>query len=93
MAKPGYSCAIEGGGRSAEERRAAADARQRAREGWDPEGEPPGSGEGTGSAAGGRGPRMSRYYGGADVYGRRRLVAGVCILIVVLVLFAMLGGC
>ena len=39
------------------------------------------------------GSRMSRYYGGADVYGRRRLVAGVCILVAVVVLFAMLGGC
>jgi len=36
---------------------------------------------------------MSRHYGGADVYGRRRLIAGACILIAVLVLFAMLGGC
>jgi len=36
---------------------------------------------------------MSRHYGGADVYGRRRLIAGVAILIAVLVLFAMLGGC
>ena len=36
---------------------------------------------------------MSRYYGGAEVYGRRRRVAGVIILIVAVVLFSMLGGC
>ncbi len=36
---------------------------------------------------------MSRHYGGADVYGRRRLIAGVIILIVAVVLFSMLGGC
>lgn len=83
---------IESGGRrSADERRAAAEARQRAREGRGPEGDAPGEG-GEGWAAQER-PRMSRHYGGADVYGRRRLIAGVCILIVVLVLFAMLGGC
>jgi hypothetical protein len=83
-----------GDGRSAEERRAAAEARQRAREGRPlPEDEAEAGGEGGEGWAPRERPRMSRHYGGADVYGRRRLIAGICILIVALVLFAMLGGC
>jgi hypothetical protein len=36
---------------------------------------------------------MNRYGGEGDAHRRRRIIAVVCGLVVVLVLFAMLGGC
>jgi hypothetical protein len=36
---------------------------------------------------------MSRHYGGADVYGRRRLYAGLAVVAFIIILFLMLGGC
>ena len=64
---------MESSGRSPEERRAAAEARARARAG-----EPPATGDE--ELLGGTGPRgaagqLSRHYGGGDVYMRRRLIA------------------
>jgi hypothetical protein len=46
----------------------------------------------------GTGPRgargeMSRHYGGGDVYARRRLWAGVGVVVVLFLLFVLLGGC
>jgi hypothetical protein len=82
---------IEGRGRTPEERRAAAEARARARRG-----EPPETGDdellepaGPQGAEG----EIERHYGGGDVYLRRRLVAlGVVIVLIVLV-FLLVGGC
>ncbi|MGZ5356635.1 MAG: hypothetical protein ACXWE8_09780, partial [Solirubrobacterales bacterium] len=37
--------------------------------------------------------RMNRYGGEGETQRRRRIIAVVCGLVVVLVLFAMLGGC
>jgi len=36
---------------------------------------------------------MRRYGGGDEVYARRRLIAGIAILAIVVILFSMLGGC
>jgi len=82
---------MESSGRSPEERRAAAEARSRARSG-----EPPATGDeellgGTGRR-GADGP-MSRHYGGPDVYMRRRLIAGAAVIVVIVLLFLLVGGC
>jgi hypothetical protein len=82
---------MEAGGRSPEERRAAAEARARARAG-----EPPATGDD--ELLGGTGPRgargdMSRHYGGGDVYMRRRLWAGIGVVVVILLLLLLVGGC
>jgi hypothetical protein len=82
---------MESSGRSSEERRAAAEARARARTG-----EPPATGdeellEGDGPR-GADGP-FSRHYGGPDVYMRRRLIAGAAVIVVIVLLFLLLGGC
>jgi hypothetical protein len=82
---------MESSGRSSEERRAAAEARARARSG-----EPPATGdeellEGTGQS-GADGP-MSRYGGGPDLYMRRRLIAGAAVIVLIIVIFLLVGGC
>jgi hypothetical protein len=82
---------MESSGRSSEERRAAAEARARARQG-----EPPATGdeelvEGSGPR-GADGP-MSRHYGGPDVYMRRRLLAGAAVVVLIILLFLLVGGC
>ncbi|MFL5907565.1 MAG: hypothetical protein ACJ75Z_08220 [Solirubrobacterales bacterium] len=82
---------MESGGRSPEERRAAADARARARSG-----EPPETGDDELlSGAGETGARgsMSRHYGGPDIYMRRRLIAGGAAILVILLIFLLVGGC
>jgi hypothetical protein len=82
---------MESSGRSPEERRAAAEARARARTG-----EPPATGdeellEGSGQ----RGPEgeMSRHYGGPDLFMRRRLIAGAAVIVLIVVAFLLVGGC
>jgi hypothetical protein len=93
---------MESSGRSAEERRAAAEARARARSG-----EPPATGDE--ELLGGTGPRgadsarardkrdplygASRYGGGLDVYMRRRLIAGAAVIVVIILIFLLVGGC
>ena len=82
---------MESGGRSPEERRAAADARARARSGEPPE-------NGDEELLGGNGPRgadgeMSRHYGGPDVYMRRRLVALGVVIVLIVAIFLLVGGC
>jgi hypothetical protein len=82
---------MESSGRSPEERKAAADARARARSG-----EPPATGDE--ELIGGTGPRgaegpMSRYGGGLDVYTRRRLIAGAAVIVVIVLIFLLVGGC
>jgi hypothetical protein len=82
---------MESSGRSPEERRAAAEARARARTG-----EPPATGDE--ELIGGSGPRgadgeMSRHYGGPDLYMRRRLLAIGGAIVVVVLLFLLVGGC
>jgi hypothetical protein len=82
---------MESSGRSPEERRAAADARARARSG-----EPPATGDE--ELIGGTGPRgaegdLSRHYGGPDVYMRRRLLAGAAVIVLIIALFLLVGGC
>ncbi len=82
---------MESSGRSPEERRAAAEARARARSG-----EPPATGdEELLQGAGPSGPDgpMSRHYGGPDVYMRRRLVAGAAVLVVIILIIVLAGGC
>jgi hypothetical protein len=82
---------MESSGRSPDERKAAADARARARSGESP-------GTGDEELLGGTGPRgaegeMSRHYGGPDVYMRRRLIAGAAVIVVIVLLFLLVGGC
>jgi hypothetical protein len=82
---------MESSGRSPDERRAAAEARARARTG-----EPPATGDeellgGTGSS-GAEGP-MSRHYGGPDLYMRRRLIAGAAVIVLIVLIFLLVGGC
>jgi hypothetical protein len=82
---------MESSGRSSEERRAAAEARARARSG-----EPPATGdEELLDGAGQRGAEgeMSRHYGGPDVYMRRRLIAAAAMVAVIVVIFLLVGGC
>src|SRR3954453_10080797 len=82
---------MESSGRSSDERRAAAEARARARSG-----EPPVTGDE--ELIGSTGPRgaegdMSRHYGGPDLYMRRRLIAGAAVIVVIILLFLLVGGC
>lgn len=83
------------GGRSADERAAAAEERLRAREARE-QGAPLEDEESPEERGGWRGPdlgSMSHYGGGIDVYTRRRLVAGLAVVALIIVLFLMLGGC
>lgn len=87
-----------GGGRSPEERRAAAEARARARDERpaEPEERAPVDDDRIDEELVRRSPEgrhMSRHYGGADVYGRRRLFGAAALVVLVFVLFLMLGGC
>ncbi len=82
---------MESSGRSPEERRAAADARAKARSG-----EPLDIGDE--ELLGGSGPRgaegpMSRHYGGPDLYMRRRLIAGAAVIVLIVLIFLLVGGC
>jgi hypothetical protein len=82
---------MESGERTPEERRAAAESRARARRG-----EPPASGdedllEGAGTQ-GAEGP-MTRHYGGPDVYLRRRLIALAAVIVLIIAIFLLVGGC
>lgn len=92
---------MESGGRTPDERRAAAEARARARRD-----EPPATGDEEDlGAAGPRGaddarPRAGatrhmgvRHYGGLDVYLRRRLVAGAVVIVLIVAIFLLVGGC
>jgi len=82
---------MESGGRTPEERRAAAQARARARSDEPPE-------YGDEELLGGNGPRggegeMARHYGGPDVYMRRRLVALGVVIVLIVAIFLLVGGC
>jgi hypothetical protein len=82
---------MESGGRTPDERRSAAEARARARRG-----ESPATGdeellEGTGPR--GAEGEMSRYGGGPDVYMRRRLVALGIVIVLIVAIFLLVGGC
>ena len=82
---------MESSGRSPEQRRAAAEARAKARSG-----EPLDTGDE--ELLGGNGPRgadgpMSRHYGGPDLYMRRRLIAGAAVIVVIILIFLLVGGC
>lgn len=92
---------MESGDRSPEERRAAAEARARARRA-----EPPATGDDELPAATGRpgadeaGTRAgatrqlgARHYGGLDVYLRRRLIAGAAVIVLIIAIFLLVGGC
>lgn len=82
---------MESGGRTPEERRAAAEARARSRRG-----EPALTGdEEVLEGAGPRGAegRMERHYGGGDVYLRRRLVALGVVIVLIIAIFLLVGGC
>jgi hypothetical protein len=82
---------MESGGRTPDERRAAAEARARSRRG-----EPPATGDE--ELVGGNGPRgaegsMSRYGGRPDVYLRRRLIALGVVIVLIIAIFLLVGGC
>jgi hypothetical protein len=85
-----------GGDRSADQRAADREARERARIAREQglpleEEDEPREREG-----GWRGPdlrSMSRYGGGIDVYTRRRLIAIAGVIVVIVLLFVLLGGC
>lgn len=89
-----------GGGRNADERAAAREARERARiareqgldEHPDDEMDSPRESGGGGWQAPDLGS-LSRYGGGMDVYTRRRLIAGGAAVVVVLLLFLVFVGC
>ena len=82
---------MESGGRTPEERRAAAEARQRARSG-----EAPATGDeellGPTGSRGAEG-EMARHYGGPDVYLRRRLIALGVVIVLIIAIFLLVGGC
>ncbi|MDP9189921.1 MAG: hypothetical protein M3O25_11785 [Actinomycetota bacterium] len=79
-----------GGDRSSEERRAAAEARARAREGRpDPGDEELVAASGEPAHA----PEDISRYGVADPYARRRLLAILAVAVIVIVLFVLLVGC
>jgi len=80
-----------GGGRSAGERQAAAEARARARSGDTQTGDENLLEGGTKPARAPAG--ISRHYGGGDVYARRRLLAFGAGAIILLILFLLLVGC
>jgi hypothetical protein len=82
---------MESSGRTPDERRAAAEARARARSG-----EPAATGDE--ELLDGEGPRradgpMSRHYGGPDLYMRRRLIAGAAVIVLIVLIFLLVGGC
>jgi hypothetical protein len=92
---------MESEGRTPDERRAAAEARARARRD-----EAPATGDE--ELIGGTGPRgadsarardsatrhMSvRHYGGPDVYLRRRLLALAAVIVLIIAIFLLVGGC
>jgi hypothetical protein len=92
---------MESGGRTPEERRAAAEARARSRRD-----EPAATGDE--EDVRGAGPRGAddareradatrhlgvRHYGGLDVYLRRRLVAGIVVIVLIVGIFLLVGGC
>ncbi len=82
---------MESGGRTPEERRAAAEARARARSD-----EPPATGDEElleGSGPRGAEGEMSRYGGGPDIYVRRRLVALGIVIVLIIAIFLLVGGC
>ena len=82
---------MESGGRTPEERRAAAKARAQSRRG-----EPPATGdEDLLEGAGPSEPEgaMARHYGGGDVYLRRRLIALGAVIVVIVLIFLLVGGC
>ncbi|HEY1237680.1 MAG TPA: hypothetical protein VH391_07745 [Solirubrobacterales bacterium] len=83
---------IEGRGRTPEERRAAAEARARSRRGESPE-------TGDEELLEPAGPRGAddglerRHYGGGDIYLRRRLIALGVVIVVIVAIFLLVGGC
>jgi hypothetical protein len=87
---------MESGGRTPEERRAAAQARARSRSA-----EPPATGDeellegSAGRDADDEGSRDigARHYGGGDVYLRRRLIALAAVIVVIVLIFLLVGGC
>jgi hypothetical protein len=81
---------MESGGRTPEERRAAAEARARARRG-----EPAATDDEELLGGGPRGAegQMSRHYGGLDVYLRRRLLAVGAVIVLIIAIFLLVAGC
>lgn len=86
-----------GGGRSPDERRAAAEARARARDEAPEQLDRSESEEQRVDEEIGRrspeGRPMSRHYGGDDVYGRRRMFAAAAAVALIFVVFLLLFGC
>ena len=82
---------MESGGRTPEERRAAAEARARARRGepLDTSDEELLEGAGPRGAEG----EIERHYGGGDVYLRRRLIALGVVIVLIIAIFLLVGGC
>jgi hypothetical protein len=90
---------MESGGRTPDDRRAAAEARARARRDVLPatgdEEDLGGAGpSGADDARARAGAHMGiRHYGGLDVYLRRRLVAGIVVIVLIVGIFLLVGGC
>ena len=91
---------MESGGRTPEERRAAAEARARARGGEPATGdEDLLEGSGPSDEEDGRSRDVAtrdvgqRHYGGGDVYLRRRLVALGVVIVLIIAIFLLVGGC
>ena len=80
------------GARGPDERRAAAEARARARAGQPVDDETAGGSSSARRDAADARP-MSRHYGGADVYGRRRLYVVLAGVALVILLFLLLSSC
>jgi hypothetical protein len=91
---------MESGGRTPEERRAAAEARARARSGEPATGDedlleetgPRDEEEGRSRDIATRDVGQ-RHYGGGDVYLRRRLVALGVVIVLIIAIFLLVGGC
>ena len=92
---------MESGGRTPEERRAAAEARSRTRRGEPPatgdegrlEEEGPGGAEDAWARDSATRDISQRHYGGGDVYLRRRLVAIGVVIVLIIAIFLLVGGC
>ena len=92
---------MESGGRTPEERRAAAEARARARRGEPPatadqdllEGASPRDAEDARANDSATRDIEERHYGGRDVYLRRRLIALGVVIVLIIAIFLLVGGC
>ena len=91
---------MESGGRTPEDRRAAAEARARARGGEPATGDEdlleapsPRGAEDARSRNSATRDVEQRHYGGGDIYLRRRLIALGVVIVLIIAIFLLVGGC